>query len=74
MNDTTLRIRKLLERHPEMTDAQVARKIGRDDVEGWERVAKERRAVSMAKIRAACKCGGLFDMCTHCRARIGRLD
>jgi hypothetical protein len=41
-SDKTLRIQKLMAKHPEMTDAQIARKIGMDSPEGRERVAKER--------------------------------
>lgn len=49
MTDTAKRIRKMLLRHPEMTDAQVARKIGRDNQEGRDRVAKERKASGFFK-------------------------
>ena len=42
MTDTTLRIRKIMRNNPDMTDAQIARKIGRDDVAGRERVQRER--------------------------------
>jgi DNA-binding Lrp family transcriptional regulator len=41
-SDKTLRIQKIMLKHPEMTDAQIARKIGMDSPEGRERVAKER--------------------------------
>ena len=41
-SDKTLRIQKLMAKHPEMTDAQIARKIGMDSPEGRDRVAKER--------------------------------
>jgi hypothetical protein len=41
-SDKSLRIQKLIAKHPEMTDAQVARKIGMDSPEGRERVSKER--------------------------------
>ena len=40
--DKSLRIRKLITRHPDMTDRQVARKIGMDSEDGEERVRKER--------------------------------
>ena len=36
------RIRKLLEKNPPMTDAQIARKIGRDTEAGIARVRKVR--------------------------------
>ncbi len=49
MTDTAKRIRKLLEREPDMTDAQIARKIGRDNLEGWARVAQERKAAGFFK-------------------------
>jgi hypothetical protein len=41
-SDKSLRIQKLIAKHPEMTDAQIARKIGMDSPEGRARVAKER--------------------------------
>lgn len=41
-SDKSLRIQKLMAKHPEMTDAQIARKIGMDSPEGRERVSKER--------------------------------
>ena len=41
-SDKTLRIQKLMRENPQMTDAQIARKIGMDSPEGRARVAKER--------------------------------
>lgn len=76
MNQTSLRIRKLLERQPDMTDAQISRKIGRDNAEGRARVAKERkvsRSERVGDILASCHCGGLFDTCSHCLRRRGKL-
>ncbi len=73
MNDTTLRIRKLMRKNPEMTDEQISRKIGREGLDGQLRVRKERRALGVAAERAGCDCGGIFDMCTRCLRRQGDL-
>ena len=41
-SDKSLRIRKIIEKHPEMSDSEIARKIGMDNEAGKERVRKER--------------------------------
>ena len=76
VNETTLRIRKVMRNNPDMTNEQIARKIGRDTPEGRERVAKERKhreSERIDDIRAECHCGGLFDICAVCLRRQGEL-
>ena len=46
MNETSLRIQKLLKVIPPMTNAQIARKIGRAGPDAEDRVEKERRGGS----------------------------
>ncbi len=68
MPETSLRIQKLLKVIPPMTNAQIARKIGRPDAAGEARVEKERQRLSGLP---ECYCGGLFDMCPICLRRQG---
>ena len=42
MTDKSKRIRKMIDGHPEMTDVQIARKIGMPDSFGEVRVRRER--------------------------------
>jgi hypothetical protein len=44
VTDKSARIRKLIAKHPDMTDAQIARKIGMPGPEGEARVRKERES------------------------------
>lgn len=46
MNETSLRIQKLIRNNPEMTNAQIARKIGREGPYAEERVERERKGGS----------------------------
>ena len=48
-SQTSLRIQKLLQKKPPMTDAQIARKIGRPGEAGEIRVQKERMATMICK-------------------------
>lgn len=41
-NEKSLRIQKIIRNNPEMTDDQIAKKIGMDNKVGRERVKKER--------------------------------
>ncbi len=43
LTDKSKRIRKLIAKHPEMTDAQIARKIGMPDSYGAWRAREERK-------------------------------
>lgn len=85
MTDKSKRIRRLLKLKPGMNDAQIARKIGMPNLEGWARVAKEREDVRSEGPATGffedcdeidqileCTCGGLFDVCAKCLARRDR--
>jgi hypothetical protein len=47
LTDKSKRIRKLIAKHPEMTDAQIARKIGMPDSYGAWRAREERRLMKV---------------------------
>ena len=46
MNQTTERIKKLIRNNPMMSDKEVARKIGRADERGVDRVRKVREKIN----------------------------
>ena len=79
MTDMTLRIREIMRNNPDMTDAQIARKIGRDDAAGRERVAKERLDTgpekaddgAFTRANSKCLCGGVYGTHSYCRPRKG---
>ena len=53
MNAKSLRIQKIIKNNPEMTDSQIAKKIGMDNEAGRERVKKERSKGVKMKILEA---------------------
>lgn len=46
MNQTEERIKKLIRKNPMMSDKEVARKIGRDNEEGLNRVREVREKIN----------------------------
>jgi len=46
MNQTEERIKKLIKKNPQMSDEEVARKIGRPDDEGTDRVREVREKIN----------------------------
>lgn len=46
MDQTTERIKKLIRNNPKMTDLEVARKLGRPDERGINRVRKVREKIN----------------------------
>jgi hypothetical protein len=49
VTDKSKRIRKMITEHPEMTDEQIARKIGMPNMYGRERVRRERYIMDRQK-------------------------
>jgi hypothetical protein len=64
MNETSLRIQKLIQNNPQMTNTQIAKKIGRSGPFAEERVEKERKG-------GRCQCGGVRGTHSYCRPRKG---
>ncbi len=48
MNQTTERIKKQIRKNPQMSDEEIARKIGRADERGVDRVRKVRKVLDEA--------------------------
>lgn len=47
MNQTEERIKKLIRKNPQMTDEEIARKIGRANAEGLDRVRETREKMQL---------------------------